>query len=357
MLFRLRAHTYVFKKIRFRKDTFWGVHTYRTSIQRPHSHGRGLILGKVPPPENHGLCVLYVCWQRRTRLELKSHLFSLFPLLAGVVLLYCFTCLCPEEGVYVVWEPWRQVIKERLQRQHEAQTKDEAKWNKNKTPNLRLRRRRGRVASEDNSNHPPFCFRRQLPSKQKNELLPVSATRLQMRVKQYSSFGQAIFDRLGNSGRKDRNTMFTRKKDPDPKPPFSKDPLSGAFSKSSVLGPECSPKAPDTCGYVWPFLCIRGRKAPFSKKTRVRVHVALISYISYAASSIRKFHAYECDGTMIFPLKVSDMYENFMRMKGQGSPAYGNLVHTKYSGFTVFAFSNTLCYWLMEEYKKNSSKS
>ena len=32
--------------------------------------------------------------------------------------------------------------------------------------------------------------------------------------------------------------MFTRKKDPDPKPPFSKDPLSEAFSKSSVLGPE-----------------------------------------------------------------------------------------------------------------------
>ena len=58
-------------------------------------------------------------------------------------------------------------IKERLQRQNETQTKDEAKWNKNKTPHLRLRRRRGRVASEDKSNHPPFCFRRQLPSKQK----------------------------------------------------------------------------------------------------------------------------------------------------------------------------------------------
>ena len=62
--------------------------------------------------------------------------------------------------------------------------------------------------------------------------------------------GHAIFDRLGNSGRKDPDTMFTRKKDPDPKPPFSKDPLSGAFSKSSVLGPERFQKAPDTCGYV-----------------------------------------------------------------------------------------------------------
>ena len=87
-----------------------------------------------------------------------------------------------------------------------------------------------------------------------------------MHVKQYSSLGHAVFDRLGNSGRKDPDTMFTRKKDPDPKPPFSKDPLSGAFSKSSVLGPERFQKAPDTCGYVWPFLCIRGRKAPFSKR-------------------------------------------------------------------------------------------
>ena len=110
---RLRAHVYVFKKIRFRKDPFWGVHTYRTSIRRPRSHGRGLILGNVPPPENHGLCV----W---TRLELKSHFFCLFPLLASVVLLYCFTCLCPVEGVYVVCESWRQVIKERLQRQNET---------------------------------------------------------------------------------------------------------------------------------------------------------------------------------------------------------------------------------------------
>ena len=91
-----------------------------------------------------------------------------------------------------------------------------------------------------------------------------------MHVKQYSSLGQAIFDRLGNSGRKDPDTMFTCKKDPDPKPPFSKDPLSGAFSKSSVLGPERFQKAPDTdtCGYVSPFLYpgYRGRKAPFSKK-------------------------------------------------------------------------------------------
>ena len=114
-----------FEKIRFRKDPFWGVHTYRMSIRRPRSHGRGLIPGNVPPP---------LCWQRRTHPELKSHLFCLFPLLASVILLYCFTCLCPEEGVYVVWESWRQVIKEVLQRRNETQTKDEAKWNKTKHP-------------------------------------------------------------------------------------------------------------------------------------------------------------------------------------------------------------------------------
>ena len=47
--------------------------------------------------------------------------------------------------------------------------KQKTKQNETKTkhPTLSLRRRRGRVASEDNSNHPPFCFRRQLPSKQK----------------------------------------------------------------------------------------------------------------------------------------------------------------------------------------------
>ena len=33
-----------------------------------------------------------------------------------------------------------------------------------------------------------------------------------MHVKQYSSLGEAIFDRLGNSGRKDPDTMLTRKK-------------------------------------------------------------------------------------------------------------------------------------------------
>ena len=243
----LRAHVYVFKKIRFRKDPFWGVHTYRTSTRRPRSHGRGLIPGNVPPPENHGLCV-------RTRLDLKAHFFRLFPLLASVILLYCFTCLCPVEGVYVVCESWRQMIKERLQRQNETQTKDEAKSEtikKSRTPYLRLRRRRGRVASEDNSNYPPFCFRRQLLSKQKkNELLPVSATRLQMHVKQYSSLGHASFDRLGNSGRKDPDTMFTRKKIRIRNLRFRKIHFRERFRKAPFWGPSVFKKLrirADTC--------------------------------------------------------------------------------------------------------------
>ena len=115
---RLRAHLYV----RFQKDPFWSVHTYRTSIRRPRSHGRGLILGMCLHLKSTA-CVFYM-YVDRDRLASSSNRtsFSLFPLLASVVLLYCFTCLCPEEGVYVVCESWRQVIKERLQRQNETQT-------------------------------------------------------------------------------------------------------------------------------------------------------------------------------------------------------------------------------------------
>ena len=103
----------------------------------------------------------------RTRLELKSHFFLFVSFCLPESFFSIASRACPEEGVYVVCESWRQVIKERLQRQNETQTKDEAKWNKNKTPDLLLRRRQGTVASEDNSNHPRFSFRRQLHSKQK----------------------------------------------------------------------------------------------------------------------------------------------------------------------------------------------
>ena len=93
---------------------------------------------------------------------------------------------------------------------------------------------------------------------------------------QYLSRGQAIFDRLGKSNRKGPETMFTRKKDPDPKPPFSKDPLSRAFSKSSVLiGAQAISKS---SGYVRIRVTVYpGSKGSVFEKTRIRVHVALVS--------------------------------------------------------------------------------
>ena len=146
----------------------------------------------------------------------------------------------------------------RSKMKHKQKTKQK-ETKKKKTRPLSIKRRRGRVASEDNSNYIPssVLFSKATPFETKrNELLalPVSATRLRMHMhmKQSSSLGQAIADLLGNkySGRKDPATMFTRKNDPDTKPPFSKDPLLGAFSKSSVWGPERFQKAPDWCGYV-----------------------------------------------------------------------------------------------------------
>ena len=190
-------------------------------------------------------------------------LFCLFHLLASGVLLYCFMCLCPEEGVYVVCESWRQVIKERLQRQNETQTKDEAKWNKNKTPDLRLRRRQGRVASEDNSNHPPFCFPRQLPSKQKE----MSCYRFRQRDCKCT---WSNIHRLGKPflialQKRSGYHAHTQKRSGSETSVFEKSTFGSVF-ESSVLGPGRFQKALDTWGYVWPFLCIRGRKAPFSKR-------------------------------------------------------------------------------------------
>ena len=72
-----------------------------------------------------------------------------------------------------------------------------------------------------------------------------------MHVKQYSSLGQAIFDHLGNSGRKDPDTMFTRKKDPDPKPLFlRKIHFRQRFRKAPFWGPSVFKKLrirADTC--------------------------------------------------------------------------------------------------------------
>ena len=95
-ILRLRAHVYVFKKIRFRKDPFWGVHTYRTSIRRPRSHGRGLIQGNVPPPENHCLCVLSYIYVDRDGLASSSNRTFLF---------VSFACQCRSSVLRLVLVP------------------------------------------------------------------------------------------------------------------------------------------------------------------------------------------------------------------------------------------------------------
>ena len=213
----------------------------------------------VPPPENHGLCV-------RTRLELKSHFFCLFPLLASVVLLYCFTCLCPVEGVHVVCESWRQMIKERLQRQNETQTKEEAKWKKKTKKNpghLRLRRRRGRVSSEDSSNHPPFCFRRQLPSKKKE----MSCYRFRERDckctwSNIHRLGTPFWSPWKQWQKRSGYHVHTQKRSGSEISVFERSTFGSVFEKLR-FGARAFPKS---SGYVWPFLCIRGRKAPFSKR-------------------------------------------------------------------------------------------
>ena len=92
-------------------------------------------------------------------------------------LLVSFACQCCSSVLLHVLVPQGRSVrsvwimeagdKERLQRQNETQSKDRAKWNNDKTPDLCLRRRRGTVASEDNGRHPTFSIRRQLPSKQK----------------------------------------------------------------------------------------------------------------------------------------------------------------------------------------------
>ena len=120
-------------RIRFQKDPF----SKRSVLGCPHV--------SYVYPETPFLVHTDVDWSKETHTSTwKSQplctdspraqiaLFCLFPLLASVVLLYCFTCLCPVEGVYVVCESWRQVIKERLRRQNETQTKDEANETKTK---------------------------------------------------------------------------------------------------------------------------------------------------------------------------------------------------------------------------------
>ena len=122
------VHTYtfskrsVFEKIRFGVST----HIVRQSVDPVHTD-----VDRSQETRLHlkiTACVFYM-YVDRDRLASGSNrtFFVCFRLLASVVLLYCFTCLFPMEGVYVVCESWRQVIKERLQRRNETQSKDEPK--------------------------------------------------------------------------------------------------------------------------------------------------------------------------------------------------------------------------------------
>ena len=198
----------------------------------------------------------------------KSHSFCLFPLLASVILLYCFTCLCPVEGVYVVCESWRQVIKERLQRQNLWNTnKRRSKMKQNQTPHLRLRRRRGRVASEDNSNHPPFSYRRQLPSKQKE----MSCYRFRQRdciawARQFWSPWKQWQKRSGYH-------VHTQKRSGSETSVFERSTFGSVFEKLRFWARAFSKSS----GYVRIRVTVSmylGSKSSVFEKTRVRVHVA-----------------------------------------------------------------------------------
>ena len=94
----------------------------------------------------------------------------------ALFLFVSFACQCRFSVLRHVLVPQGRSV--RIVEAGDKRKAPKAKWNTNKrrgkmkqtnkkTPDLRLSRRRGRVASEDNSNHPPFCSRRQLPSKKK----------------------------------------------------------------------------------------------------------------------------------------------------------------------------------------------
>ena len=150
---RLRPHVYVFKKIRFRKDPFWGVH-----IRRPRSHGCGLIQGNAPPPENHGPALCSTCVLTETD-SLRAQI--------ALFLFVSSSCQCRSSVLRHVLVPKGRSVriieasdKRKAPKAKWNTNKRRSKWNEKKTPDLRLSRRRGRVAFEDNSNHPLFCFRR-----------------------------------------------------------------------------------------------------------------------------------------------------------------------------------------------------
>ena len=67
---------------------------------------------------------------------------------------------------------------------------------------------------------------------------------------------------------------------------------------------------------------------PYSKSRIFRM--LFISYISYAAAFVRKCHAYECDATVSFTLKISGCTK-MSCVRKVGGPQ-----HTKFSAYEIF---------------------
>ena len=140
------------------------------------------------------------------------------------------------------------------------------KQRQNTTPDLRLRRRRGRVASEDNSNHPPFCIRRQLPSKQKE----VSCYRFRQRVYKRSNIhrlGKPFLIALETGAEKIRIPCSHAKKIRIRNLRFRKIHFRERFRKAPFWGPSVFKKLrirADTCDrfYVSGVEKLRFRKDP-----------------------------------------------------------------------------------------------
>ena len=92
----------------------------------------------------------------------------------ALFLFVSFACQCCSSVLLHVRVPrGRSVRSLRIMEAGDTRKAPKAKWSTNKRrskmkqkqntlPSSKPWRRRGRVASEDNSNHPPFCFRRQL---------------------------------------------------------------------------------------------------------------------------------------------------------------------------------------------------
>ena len=230
------------------------------------TNGSSYLKRIVPPPEIRFPCrQCFFCGQRRTILEFKSLLFCFCPLLNSVILPYCVICSHPEEGVYIVCEslPRGSCTWSIKPKGKETQAKDPTFVLGDDEVEL--------VLTTTALPQSIICF-------------DFEDNFLRNKNKNWAATGSdnetgAIFISLTShcwspwkQWQKNPNTLWTRKKDLDPKPPFLKDPLSQAFSRSSELWAERCQKAPDligTCGHLWPFQYIQGWKAVFSSKVSV----------------------------------------------------------------------------------------